>query len=259
LVFTAPPSKILPEADEVHISVAFSYDRDKAERLAEAWRRTGLPVKMGGPTYNEPGGAFMPGLYLRKGYVITSRGCSRKPACWFCSVQNREGSLRELPVTEGHIVLDDNLLACSEAHIRNVFFMLKGQAEKPVFTGGLDAGLLKTWHVELLREVKTRRMYFAYDNPSEYEALVHAGRLLRDGGVSKASSVARAYVLIGFPGDTMEKAEKRLRDAWAAGFFPYSMLYRNEQGEVRDDWKRFQRIWLRPQIVYSLLREGKDA
>ena len=37
----------------------------------------------------------------------------------------REGNLRELPITSGHIVLDDNLLACSEKHIRSVFDMLK--------------------------------------------------------------------------------------------------------------------------------------
>jgi hypothetical protein len=245
--------------DEVHVSAAFSYDVSKAEQLAEAWRKTGLPVKIGGPAYNEPGGDFVPGLYLRKGYVITSRGCPRTPGCWFCSVQRREGGLRELPVTEGHIILDDNLLACGEKHIREVFIMLKEQPEKPVFTGGLEAGLLKPWHVDVLREVKTRRMYFAYDSPSEYEALVYAGRLLRDGGITKSSNAARSYVLIGFPGDTMEKAEKRLRDAWAAGFFPYAMLYRNEKGEVQEDWKPFQRTWVRPQIVYSLLKEVKDA
>ncbi len=259
LAFNGPPPKALPDVDEVHISTAFTYDRDKADQLAEAWAKTGLPVRIGGPAYNEPGGVFTPGLYLRKGYVITSRGCPRKPPCWFCEVQKREGGLRELPVTPGNIVLDDNLLACGEAHIRAVFAMLKEQPEKPVFTGGLDAGLLKEWHVDLLREVKTRRMYFAYDAPSEYEALVNAGRLLRDGGVTKASQTARCYVLIGYPQDTMEQAEKRLRDAWAAGFLPYAMLYRDERGGVREGWQRFQRAWLRPQIVYSMLREVNDA
>ena len=34
LAFTTPPPKILPDIDEVNISVAFSYDMPKAERLA---------------------------------------------------------------------------------------------------------------------------------------------------------------------------------------------------------------------------------
>lgn len=34
--------------DEVHVSVAFTWDIAKAEQLAEAWRVLGVPVKMGG-------------------------------------------------------------------------------------------------------------------------------------------------------------------------------------------------------------------
>lgn len=213
---------------------------------------------MGGPAFNEAGGEFVPGLYLKHGYVITSRGCPNR--CPHCAVPMREGyTLRELPVKNGFNVLDDNLLACSEKHIREVFEMLKRQAEKPVFTGGLEAKLLKEWHVDLLREVKPKRMYFAYDTPDDYEPLVQAGQLLRDGGITKASHTARCYVLIGYDGDTMEKAEKRLREAWAAGFFPFAMLYRDEKGEVQQDWKQFQRLWARPQIIHEMLKEAFNA
>ena len=252
LVFTTPPPKITPDVDEVHISVAFTYDMEKAERLAGDWAKTGLPVKMGGPAFNAPGADFVPGLYVRKGYVITSRGCPN--ACWFCAVQKREGGLRELPVADGYNILDDNLLACSDSHIREVFTMLKRQPEKPAFTGGLEARLLKPYHVELLREVKTRRMYFAYDTADDYEPLIYAGRLLREGGITKASHTAKCYVLIGYHDDTFGKAEKRLREAWAAGFFPFAMLYRENNGEVNPEWNRFQRLWARPQIVARQLQ-----
>ena len=146
------------------------------------------------------------------------------------------------------------LLACSEKHIRDVFEMLKRQPETPIFTGGLEAKLLRSWHVDLLRSVKPKRMYFAYDTPEAYEPLLQAGKLLRDGGITKASQSARCYVLVGYDGDTMEKAEKRLRDAWAAGFFPFAMLYRDEKGEVQRDWQQFQRLWARPQITSQLLK-----
>ena len=222
LAFTTPPPKILPDIDEVHISTTFSYDIPKAEQLAESWLKTGLPVKVGGAAYNTPSGDFVPGMYLKKGYVITSRGCNN--SCWFCAVPTREGGLRELPVTEGHNVLDDNLLACSEKHIHEVFAMLKNQTEKPVFTGGLEAKLLKPWHVELLREVKTKRFYCAYDTKDDYEPLIQAGKLLRDGGITQKSQTAWCYVLIGYPGDSFEAAEKRLRDSWRAGFLPFAML-----------------------------------
>jgi len=256
LAFTSPPPKTLPEADEVHVSTAFTYDLPKADALAEAWAKTGLPISMGGPAFNQPGGDFVPGLYLKHGYVITSRGCNRR--CWFCSVPAREGGkLRELPITSGHNVLDDNLLACSEKHIRGVFTMLKQQAKRPVFTGGLEAALLQPWHVELLREVKAARMYFAYDTPDDYEPLVQAGRLLRDGGITKASHRATCYVLIGYPGDTMDAADTRIRAAWEAGFVPYAMLYRDDTGAVDADWSRFQRAWVRPEIVLSRLKNNQ--
>jgi len=255
--FTTPPPKILPDIDEVHVSVTFTYDMEKAEQLAEAWHKTGLPVLMGGPTFNEPGGEFIPGRYLKQGYVITSRGCPNR--CLFCSVPKREGyMLRELPIKDGWNILDDNLLACSEKHIRDVFEMLKRQPETPVFAGGLEAKLLKSWHVDLLREVKPKRMYFAYDTPDDYEPLIQAGKILRDGGITKASQSARCYVLIGYDGDTMEKAEKRLREAWTAGFFPFAMLYRDEKGEVRQDWKKFQRLWARPQIINQMLKVNTE-
>jgi len=252
LAFTTPPPKVLPDVDEVHISVTFTYDMEKAERLAEAWHKTGLPVKLGGPAFNIPGNDFIPGLYLRSGYVLTSRGCPN--SCWFCAVPKREGNLRELPIIDGYNILDDNFLACSENHIRAVFAMLKKQSEKPVFTGGLEARLLKPWHVELLREAGTRRMYFAYDTADDYEPLINAGKFLRDGGITKASHTVKCYVLIGYHGDTFDKAEKRLREAWAAGFFPFAMLYRDDQGEVLPEWRQFQRLWARPQIVARQLQ-----
>ena len=259
LAFTEPPPLLtLPGIDDVHISTAFTYDIRMAEWLALQWETVGVPVRMGGPAFDAPGGDFVPGRYLKPGFVITSRGCPNR-TCWFCSVPRREGSkIRELPVTEGWNVLDSNLLACSEAHIRAVFAMLKRQPERPLFTGGLDAARLRSWHVDLLREVKTQRLYCAYDTKDDLEPLVSAGKLLREGGITKASHRAACYVLIGYPGDSMTTAEKCLRDTWAAGFVPYALLYRDRTGVVNRDWIQFQRVWVRPQsVLYQLKRRNE--
>jgi hypothetical protein len=102
-------------------------------------------------------------------------------------------------------------------------------------------------------------MYFAFDSESEYEPLIQAGKLLRDGGITKSSHKARCYVLIGYPGDTMDKAEIRLRKAWDAGFLPFAMLFRDEQGETQTEWRAFQRLWFRPQIIYQKLKEDVNG
>jgi len=250
---------LLPEIDEVHISVTFTWDIPRAEELAKDWEVVGVSVKVGGPAYNESSGEFVPGRYLKHGYTFTSRGCNNN--CSFCSVPGREGGLRELPITEGWNILDDNLLACSDGHIRQVFDMLKRQAHKPLFTGGLEAAQLvqKPWVVDLLRESGTRRMFFAYDMPQKYEPLVEAGKLLRAGGFTQASNDCRCYCLIGyFPWDTPEKAEKRIRQAWAAGFFPYVMLYRGKDGMADPAWEAFYKGWRKPMIVAKRLSQSSS-
>ena len=95
--FGAPPDEL--DVDEVHISWVFSYDDQIVDKLAEQWRHV-APVKIGGPANGDRGEEFTPGLYLKKGYTITSRGCPNK--CWFCDVHKREGTIRELKINTGN-------------------------------------------------------------------------------------------------------------------------------------------------------------
>jgi len=253
-----PPLWFLPELDEIHISVAFSYDIPEAERLALQWEAAGVPVKVGGPAYkNSSGGEFVPGMYLKQGYTITSRGCPNR--CWFCGVPEREGGqLTELVIKDGWDILDDNLLACSEQHIRDVFAMLERQPQRPKFTGGLEAKLLRPWHAELIKKAKTERLYCAYDTPDDYEPLVATGRILQDAGITTASHVACCYVLIGYPGDRFDAAEMRLIDTIEAGFMPYAMLYRGADGKTDPEWNKFQTEWLNPRTVGAKMKEWSE-
>lgn len=80
LAFTGPPPKGgLPDMEEVHVSVAFTYDMEKACQLAEQWMKLGVPVHMGGPAFNMPGGDFVPGMYLKKG-MLSLQGAAQTAA-----------------------------------------------------------------------------------------------------------------------------------------------------------------------------------
>lgn len=239
---------LFDEADQVHISVAFTWDIPRAEKLAFMWQSV-APVSIGGPAFNEPGGEFEPGMYLKQGYTITSRGCPNK--CWFCAVPKRDPKLRELKIKEGWNILDDNLLACSFEHIMKVFKMLYKQKHPVSFTGGIEAKLLKPWHVDLFAPIRLKELFCAYDTPDDYEPLMEAGKLLKQAGITLENRKARCYVLIGYPKDTFTDALKRIKQTIDAGFFPFAMLWRNDKGEFKKEWKQFQRQWANPIITAS--------
>jgi hypothetical protein len=245
--FSDPPDGL--EIDEAHISVTFSYDKKKAERLFSVWSKK-YPTKIGGVAYGDIGGLFIPGMYVKKGYTITSRGCPNE--CWFCDVWKREGTTRELPICPGNNVLDSNLLACSKEHILAVFDMLKTQ-KRIQFTGGFEAKLLRKWHLNCLRKLKINQMFFAYDTPDDLDALIAAGKLLYRYNFTRFH--CRCYVLIGYKKDTIESAETRLMQAWDAGFMPMAMLWKDKKGTEDKSWRKFQRTWCRPAATKARVLE----
>lgn len=253
---------LFDQADEIHISTLFSWDKERAEQLAEAWRHV-APVKLGGPAFNSRGEDFIPGMYVAHGYTVTSRGCPNH--CWFCSVWKREGNqVRELPIMPGHNVLDDNLLATSETHIRSVFAMLRKQTEPIEFSGGWEAKLLQPWHIELLTTIRLHQVWFAYDEEADLEPLISAGRMLHEAGLTETSTGnishrVRCYCLVGYPKDTFNAADNRLRTAYTNGFLPMAMLYRNEKGETAYEWRRFQKWWARPASINRMCRDNTKA
>jgi len=247
------------EAERVHISVAFEWDKRIAEQLAKQWRCVTDDVTIGGPAFNDPGGDFVPGLYLKTGYTITSRGCPNK--CWFCQAWRREGrQIRTLPIVPGWNVLDNNLLACPRPHIEDVFEMLGKQQERPRFTGGLEAARLKPWHVEHLVKLRPAVMWFAYDTPDDLEPLIAAANLLFDAGViRKTSHAACCYVLCGWKGDTFDEAEARMWRVVKLGLFPQAMLLNRGRHFGESDqkhWTRFAREWSNKIIVGVKMRKS---
>jgi hypothetical protein len=240
---------LFDQADEVHVSVTWTWDKPQAEKLANAWRIVTENVSVGGPAYNDQGDEFEPGKYLKQGYVITSRGCTNH--CWFCSVPKREGNIREIAIKDGWNVLDNNLLACSRKHIEKVFQMLERQPKRPRLTGGLEAARLEEWHVEWLARLHPETAWFAYDTKDDWEPLVDAANLLRKYQQIIPKHKYRCYVLVGWAKDTIDQAEKRLWDVAKLGLMPMAMLYDHgawRNGD-RDTWISFAREWASPWIV----------
>jgi hypothetical protein len=252
LAYFGPPD-MFAEADEIHVSVTFTYDKPRAEALAEQWRAI-APVKIGGVAYGDDSLEFIPGRYIRPGYTVTSRGCPRR--CWFCGVWKKWPVATPLPIHPGWNVLDDNLLACPRPHVEAVFKMLHEQDRRIEFSGGLEALSLQDYQVDLLASLKPRpNMFWAYDPGDAFETLVDASRRLLAAGFTARSHRLRSYCLIGYPKDTFDLAEGRLRQLLSIGFTPFAMLWKpetpsQEKHAPGPEWRAFQRRWARPAIIH---------
>lgn len=122
--------------------------------------------------------------------------------------------------------------------------MLAQQPIPPSFTGGLDIDYLSEWHIELLKSIRFAALFVAFDTAESLKKLDKARDLLADFSLDRK----RAYVLIGFNGETLSEAEERCSKIYQSGFLPFAMLYdRNNH----PDWKRLQRKWARPAAYRS--------
>jgi len=255
MVYIGDPPLWRREADEVHVSCTFTWNIDEACRLQEAWAEYYPVVKLGGPAINGSHGDFVPGMYLKQGVTITSRGCPRQ--CPWCLVPDREGKIRTLPIQPGHIVQDNNLLATPQDHQVAVFHMLREQGRAVSFPGGLDTRLLTTEVAMMLNTVKIKELFLAADSTG---ALLQ----LRD-AVWKLSFLKRrqlrCYVLIAYGGETIEQATARLEAVWEIGCLPFAQLFQppDHYIDYPKEWKALARTWSRPAAMFAMHKEGRNG
>lgn len=245
LAFVGDPPLFRPKERCVFVSVTFTWDLPEAYRLQRTWGQHYDIVNIGGPAFDDPGMEFIPGRFVKEGVVETSRGCPKK--CPWCFVPHREGNLRELPITQGYIVIDNNLLACSKEHVRSVFQMLSKQKHAAQFKGGLDATLFQVWHKDLFDSIRVDEMFFACDTPEAIKPLERVANLLNGMSIEKK----RCFVMIGRENDIKE-AEARLRAVYKMGFLPFAQLYQpKERIRYPKEWRDLNRKWSRPAAYRS--------
>jgi len=244
----------LPDKDiPVFISCVFTWDIQKAYKIKESWSIFYSDVKIGGPAFKDPGGEFEPGLFIKPGVTITSRGCIRN--CPYCFVPKREGKIRELEIKSGWIVQDNNLLACSKSHIMKVFEMLSVQKKAIKFSGGLDSGLLKDWHIDEFLKLNVGELWFACDENKDLDSLKRALDMISDFPLN----AKRCFVLMGFNGESIKEAERRVESVFEMGFLPFAQLYQSVvKTEYSNDWKKLSRKWSRPAAYKSIEKERQQ-
>jgi hypothetical protein len=245
--FVGEPPMIRPEADEVHVDCTFTWDKPKAERLAQAWGQY-YPVKIGGCAYDDIANGFISGQYIKQGVTFTSRGCNNQ--CPWCLVPPREGKLRQIDIQEGNIIQDNNFLQCNKDHRDKVFEMLKTQ-HSIEFGGGLDARLMMDEVADQLRSLKIKQIFLACDTDAGIKPLEKAIKLLN---INRDK--IRCYVLLAFNGEDISHAGERLRAVYEIGCLPFAQLYQPPDRLIKYDqtWRDLARTWSRPAAMKSYMR-----
>lgn len=251
-----------------YLSVPFTWDLPQVYQRAAMLRTEGYNVKAGGPAVSllpgyladvaQPYSGLWPDVkalaHHNPDATFTSRGCIRR--CSFCAAWRIEGELQELAEWEPRpIVCDNNLLACSRAHVDRVIDRLKPLADVD-FNQGLDARLLTPHHASRLAELDCT-VRLAWDHVDTGNAFMTAYERLRKAGIPKKR--IRVYVLIGYR-DTPDDAWFRLRTVANLGITPNPMRYNPLDALRRDEYvgegwtdrklRAFMRYW------YALAHTG---
>ena len=185
-----------------------------------------------------------------------TRGCPRN--CGFCVVGKKEGlcsrqvaDLSEFWRGQKEIkLLDPNLLACKEHE--NILKQLTNSGAKVDFTQGLDIRLINPDNIELLNNIKTTMIHFAWDNPKQ--DLTKYFKLFSEHTNIKSERNKVVYVLTNF-NSTIDEDLYRIYTLRDLGYSPYVMIYQKETADKTH--KRLQR-WVNNRFIFRSVDKFED-
>jgi hypothetical protein len=264
---TLNPLPLLP-LEKVYISTIFTWRRREIETIA-SYFTAHADVQIGGsgwdlalklpPEVDE----FAPDydLYtIDYGMGYSSRGCIRR--CAFCPVPKMEGGVYEdqeigrllNPRSNKLMLLDNNFFA---SDWRPKVAEIERRALRVDWPQGNDIRLLTPEIAATLYRLHQRGqlwgdqftrkgwLHFAWDLPSNdarTDEVVAGIRLLFAAGFGP--SHLRFYVLIGFPGYSIEEELHRITTLHALGIEPYVMVYRDfGERDTRDRQRMAMQKW----------------
>lgn len=197
-------------------------------------------------------------LYPQYKYAVgfLTRGCPRN--CGFCVVGKKEGlcsrqvaDLSEFWREQNEIkLLDPNLLACKEHE--SILQQLAESDVKVDFTQGLDIRLTNPDNIELLNNVKTNMIHFAWDNPKQ--DLTKYFKRFSEHTSIKSDRNKVVYVLTNF-NSTIDEDLYRIYTLRDLGYSPYVMIYQKETADKTH--KRLQR-WVNNRFIFRSVERFED-
>lgn len=206
------------------------------------------------PDYIEhiyPDYSLYPELTKDTAYGFLTRGCCNN--CSFCIVTKKEGvcshkvaDLSEFWKGQKYIkLLDPNLLACKDRI--ELLKQLRDSGARVDFTQGLDARFITREVAELLAQIKTETIHFAFDFMKNEKTIIKGLQIYAEVCGTKNSGANAVYVLTNYD-TTFSEDLYRLEKIKECGFFPYVMIYRkNTAPRFLKDLQR----WCNNRLIFA--------
>ena len=179
-----------------------------------------------------PDYSIYPELTKDTAYGFLTRGCPR--GCGFCHVEAKEGKcsrkvadLSEFWDGQKNIILcDPNILACKD-HIGLLQQLADSQARVD-FNQGLDIRLVNDGNLKLLRQIKIKKVHFAFDDYRQKDVIMPRMVKVKDiTGWSRNKGQVTVFILCNFD-TTIEQDLERIQFCRSLNWSPYPMIYDKE-------------------------------
>ena len=256
--------------DKVYVSKVFSFSSDyeyfiDADEVVYGGSGFAISMRGGKEVYEKEKDASLPheiehiypdySLYdiVDTAYGFMSRGCPRD--CGFCHVSQMQGKqshkvadLDEFWCGQKNIVLlDPNISACSEWE--DIFGQLIESKAWVDFSQGLDIRLMTKDKIEMLKQIKTKSVHFAWDRYEDKDIVLPKLRSFAEiTGWNRRKIVV--YVLVG-------EKERRVTDEDLERIYtlrpfanPYVMIYDKESLPSGHELKKLQR-WVNNRFIWE--------
>lgn len=206
-----------------------------------------------------PDYSLYPELTKDTAYGFMSRGCPR--GCDFCHVEAKEGrmavkvaDLSEFWRGQKNIVLlDPNITACKDW--KELFQQLIDSGAWVDFSQGVDIRLMTDEKAEMIKQIKTKNIHFAWDRYEDKEIVVPKFKMFKElTGWDKRKLTV--YVLTNFD-TTIEQDLERIYTLRDLGYWPYVMIYDKEHTKPDDTARRLQR-WVNMRAVFERVQRFED-
>lgn len=192
-------------------------------------------------------------------YGFLTRGCPRM--CPFCHTGVKDGTISRKVANlsefwngqKNIVLLDQNILACKDW--KELLQQLIDSGAYVDYNGGLDIRMMTNEKAEMLKQIKTKMIHFAWDRYKDKDVIVPRLEAFRDVTGLERHRVM-VYCLVNYE-STLEEDLERIYTIREIGFRPYVMVYDKSNLDKRHIVRRLQR-WVNNTFVFYGTKRFED-